>query len=274
MTTVFDLSYQALRCCGADEKIAKIQALSNWLNDSQFTTNSDLTVQKIQTPGRPSIPLHVNPTELRPRKLGSVAGRVALIHAVAHIEFNAMNLALDAMYRFRGMPLEYYRDWISVAVDEASHFTMLVHRLSELDTYYGALPAHGGLWAMAVETDYDVLVRMALVPRVLEARGLDVTPMMLDKLNHVGDLKTVKILERILREEVEHVRIGNRWYNYLCGLRGLPADKTFRELLYKHARAALRGPFNIPARLEAGFSEAELSELDEIEKLFKEEAAL
>jgi len=165
VTTVFDLSYQALLCCGANEKIAKIQALSKWLNENQFTVNSDLPIQKIKIPGRPSIPLHVNPTELRQRKLGSVAGRVALIHAVAHIEFNAMNLALDAMYRFRGMPSEYYRDWISVAVDEASHFTMLVQRLSELDSYYGALPAHGGLWAMAVETDYDVLVRMALVPR-------------------------------------------------------------------------------------------------------------
>ena len=151
---------------------------------------------------------------------------------------------------------------------------LLCDRLAELSSGYGALPVHGGMWAMAVETDYDVMVRMALVPRVLEARGLDVTPPMLDKLAKVKDEKTVLILTRILEEEVEHVRIGNRWFNALCHERGLDVELTFRDLLYKHGRAALRGPFNKPARLKAGFSESELDELDSIESLFREEAQI
>ena len=185
-----------------------------------------------------------------------------------------MNLALDAVYRFRCMPADYYRDWMRVASEESTHFQLLSTRLNELSSSYGSLPVHGGMWAMAVETDYDVLVRMALVPRVLEARGLDVTPPMLDKLAKVKDEKTVVILTRILTEEVEHVKIGNRWFNALCEERGLSSELTFRDLLYKHGKAALRGPFNKPARLKAGFSEAELDELDAIEKLFKEEAQL
>jgi len=161
-----------------------------------------------------------------------------------------------------------------VAAEESAHFALLSDRLRELSSFYGALPAHGGMWQMALETDYDVMVRMALVPRVLEARGLDVTPPMLEKLATVRDEKTVVILTRILEEEVEHVKIGNRWFNALCSERGLPVESTFRDLLYKHGRAALRGPFNKPARLKAGFSETELKELDSIEQLFRDEAAL
>ena len=274
MASVFSLSYEALLCSDPGQKIEKILALSEYLNASDFSTHSELDIVRIDEPGRPSKPEHVNPSELVQRKLSSEAGRVALIHAVAHIEFNAMNLALDAMYRFPDMPQRFYRDWVSVAVDEASHFTMLSKRLQRLDSYYGAMPAHGGLWAMAVETDYDILVRMALVPRVLEARGLDVTPAMLVKLKNAGDTDTVAILEIILEEEVEHVRIGNRWFNHLCEERKLPVAATFRDLLYRHGRAALRGPFNRSARLEAGFTESELRDLEEIEQLFKEEAKL
>ena len=184
-----------------------------------------------------------------------------------------MNLALDAVYRFRGMPQQYYRDWMRVAREESIHFQLLSQRLEEFSSYYGALPAHGGMWAMAVETDYDVMVRMALVPRVLEARGLDVTPPMLEKLSAVNDSATVAIFERILNDEVEHVKIGNYWFGALCEQRGLSTDDTFKTLLHKHGKAALRGPFNKPARRRAGFSEAELQELDKIEQLFREEAA-
>jgi len=274
MTDIFALSLQALNCCSAVEKIQKIRSLEQELTKTEFSTTSDLAIEKIPQPGRPVLPIHVHPAEVKRRRLGSVEGRIALVHAIAHIEFNAMNLALDAVYRFRDMPRAYYRDWLRVASEEATHFQLLSQRLEELSSCYGALPAHGGMWAMAVETDYDVMVRMALVPRVLEARGLDVTPPMLDKLNAVNDAATVAILERILAEEVEHVKIGNRWFGALCEQRGLSADDTFKKLLHKHGKAALRGPFNKPARRRAGFSEAELEELDKIERLFREEAAL
>lgn len=274
MIDVFSQSLQALLCCSVEKKIEKIRSLYEQVLDNDFPTDTDLEVHKVTEPGRPTLPLHVHPTEVKRRRLGSVAGRVALIHAIAHIEFNAMNLALDAAYRFRGQPCGYYRDWLRVASEEATHFELLSARLKALSSYYGALPVHGGMWAMAVETDYDVMVRMALVPRVLEARGLDVTPPMLEKLTAVDDVQTVAILNRILEEEVEHVRIGNRWFGAECQQRGLSSDETFKLLLHKHGKAALRGPFNKPARLKAGFSEAELEELDSIEQLFREEAAL
>lgn len=279
MTDVFELSFQALMCCGVEAKIQKIRQLHRYVNSAEFAGTSLLPiksepVKRVLDPGRPVLPMHVNPTEVKRRRLGSVAGRVALIHAIAHIEFNAMNLALDAVYRFRDLPHDYYRDWMSVANDEATHFQLLSRRLHELSACYGSLPVHGGMWAMAVETDYDVMVRMALIPRVLEARGLDVTPPMLEKLAAVNDAKTVAILNRILEEEVEHVLIGNRWFNAMCEQRGLGVDETFKTLLYKHGKAALRGPFNKPARLKAGFSESELEELDNIEQLFREEASM
>jgi len=272
MADIFEQSLQALRCCDIAGKVARINTLTELVNNGDFNTQTDIAALPITEPGRPVLPIHVHPSEVKRRRLGSVDGRVALVHAIAHIEFNAMNLALDAVYRFRCMPADYYRDWMRVASEESTHFQLLSTRLNELSSSYGSLPVHGGMWAMAVETDYDVLVRMALVPRVLEARGLDVTPPMLDKLAKVKDEKTVVILTRILTEEVEHVRIGNRWFNALCEERGLSSELTFRDLLYKHGKAALRGPFNKPARLKAGFSEAELDELDAIEKLFKEEA--
>ncbi len=274
MTDVFTQSLQALLCCSTEDKIRKIRALYQQVSDDDFVTSHREAARKIPEPGRPMLPMHVHPTEVKRRRLGSVEGRIALIHAVAHIEFNAMNLALDAVYRFRDMPCKYYRDWMRVASEEATHFKLLSARLHELSSHYGALPVHGGMWAMAVETDYDVMVRMALVPRVLEARGLDVTPPMLQKLSAVNDSKTVAILSRILDEEVEHVKIGNRWFGAACQQRGLATDETFKSLLYKHGKAALRGPFNKPARLKAGFSESELNELDGIEQLFREEAAL
>jgi len=216
------------------------------------------------------LPMLVHPSEVPRRRLGSVKGRVGLIHAIAHIEFNAVNLALDAIYRFPNMPRDYYCDWLSVANDESRHFSMLNDRLRELGSSYGALPAHGGMWEMAVQTDYDIGVRMALVPRVLEARGLDVTPAMIEKLDQHGDVATVKILEQILREEIDHVRIGNRWFKYVCEQQQLEPVDTFSCYLRKHGRIALRGPFNREARLEAGFTEQELAELLELEEEFKQ----
>lgn len=212
--------------------------------------------------GRPEQPARVHPSKLPRRGLGSVEGRVALIHAVAHIEFNAINLGLDAALRFPGMPDAFYRDWLSVAVDEARHFRLLGDRLAELGASYGELPAHNGLWDMAEKTAHDVLVRMALVPRVLEARGLDVTPGMIDRLRTVDDAATVQCLEIILHEEVRHVAIGSRWFRFCCEERGLDPEPTFRGLLRDYFGGALRGPFNHSARREAGFSGRELEALE------------
>jgi len=214
--------------------------------------------------GRPDRPRLVAPRELPRRSLASVEGRAALIHAVAHIEFNAINLAWDAVARFRGLPREYYRDWVGVAVDEARHFTLLSARLGELGYAYGDFAAHDGLWDMAVRTAGSCLERMALVPRVLEARGLDVTPGMIARLRSARDNATAGILEIILHEEVAHVAAGSRWFAWCCAGQGIDPAATFEALVARHLRGALRGPFNIEARLRAGFSASELAELDAI----------
>jgi len=184
------------------------------------------------------------------------------MRSLAHIEFNAINLGLDAALRFAGMPDAYYRDWLSVAVDEARHFRMLNDRLTELGVTYGDFPAHNGLWDMAEKTAHDPLVRMALVPRVLEARGLDVTPGMIERLKGAGDSRTVELLGIILHEEERHVAIGSHWFSELCRERSLDPDSTFDELLERYFTGQLRGPFNIPARRRAGFTEPEIERLE------------
>lgn len=218
-------------------------------------------VVPLAVPGRPDRPLLVAPRDLVQRKLSSAEGRAALIHAVAHIEFNAINLAWDAVYRYPGMPESYYRDWASVADDEARHFALLSERLGQLGYAYGDFSAHNGLWSMAVATAADVLERMALVPRVLEARGLDVTPGMIERLRGAGDLDTVACLDVILAEEVRHVAIGSHWFKTLCAQRQLDPSATFQRLVASHGLSALRGPLNITARMQAGFDAAELQQL-------------
>ncbi len=250
----------ALAECDPAAKCRRVDAIWDSVSD-----NSRLDLKPAEAPppaGRPDRPVLVAPADLPRRGLGSSAGRVALLHAVAHIEFNAINLALDAALRFAGMPPEFYLDWLSVASDEARHFRLLETRLHEIGAAYGDLPAHNGLWEMAEKTAHDPLVRMALVPRVLEARGLDVTPGMIEKLRNAGDHASVACLEVILEEEVRHVAIGSRWFRHLCEQRGLDSETTFHSLLSEYFAGGLRGPFNHPARLEAGFTESELEELE------------
>jgi uncharacterized ferritin-like protein (DUF455 family) len=177
---------------------------------------------------------------------------------LAHIEFNAINLALDAAHRFVGMPPAYYADWLRVADEEATHFDLLNSHLATLGHVYGDFSAHNGLWDMALKTAHDPLVRMALVPRVLEARGLDATPLIVDKLKAVNDMHMVEILGIIERDEIGHVAIGSHWYGWLCGTRGLEPEATFRQLLADYDAPPLKPPFNLAARRAAGFSEPEL----------------
>jgi uncharacterized ferritin-like protein (DUF455 family) len=256
---------QASHCLLVADPAAKCEAVAGLSVDHLagiLSADEGSPIPSVHQPGRPVLPELVEPSKVARRRLGSIAGRIALLHAIAHIEFNAINLALDAVCRFRGMPAEYYSDWISVAADEARHFSLLARRLNELDANYGDLNAHNGLWEMAEKTADSCLIRMALVPRVLEARGLDVTPGMIERLRGVGDKQTIQILEVILREEVRHVAIGTRWFQYCCELEGKEPSSTFLELLESHYTGKVRGPFNLPARLQAGFTEIEMAALE------------
>lgn len=220
----------------------------------------------IGEPGRPIRPNLVAPKKLHRRTLHTPEGHAALIHAIAHIEFNAINLALDAVYRFRDMPEAYYDDWLRVADEEAYHFQLVRAHLNSLGYEYGDFDAHNGLWEMAQKTADDPLIRMALVPRVLEARGLDVTPGIMKKLSNHGDQAAVAILEIILRDEIGHVEIGTRWFHYLCAERNMEPDATFRGLFETYmgdaGKGRAAGPLHRDARLTAGFSENELAFLE------------
>lgn len=267
MTAVASLFDAARTCLDAASPEAKLkrtcEAAQAFMRGELAIPADAPTPEPLRMPGRPARPKLVHPRELPRRGFGSDEGRAAFIHAVAHIEFNAIDLAWDAVYRFRGMPDAYYADWVSVASDEARHFAMLRERLNDFGHDYGDFDAHNGLWEMAGKTAHDGLARMALVPRVLEARGLDVTPGMIAKLRVLGDEATVAILETILHEEVAHVAAGSRWYRWHCERAGVDPRARFRELLREHAGGVLHGPFNTEARLAAGFDEDELSALTE-----------
>lgn len=216
---------------------------------------------RLPVPGRPSRPRLVDLAQVPRRSPFTTEGRAALLHAVAHIEFNAINLALDAVWRFAGMPQAFYRDWWFVAADEARHFDLLRTHLQGLGHDYGDFDAHDGLWSMAEKTASDLIARMALVPRTLEARGLDATPPMQARLARAGDHRAVEILGVILRDEVEHVAIGNRWYRWLCERQGLDPVHHYAVLAEQYGAPRLKGPFNLDARGRAGFTAEELSEL-------------
>ncbi len=212
-------------------------------------------------PGRTARPPLVAPGEVPRRSPFTTEGRAALLHAVTHIELNAINLALDAVWRFAGMPADYYRDWLRVAAEEALHFTLLNEHLETLGHAYGDFAAHDGLWTMTERTAGDLTARMALVPRTLEARGLDATPPMQARLRQAGDERAVAILDIILRDEIGHVAVGNRWYRWLCEREGLDPVAHYAVLAELHHAPRLRGPFNLAARSAAGFTEAEIEAL-------------
>jgi uncharacterized ferritin-like protein (DUF455 family) len=212
-------------------------------------------------PGRPQRPELVEPRSLQRRSMSTPQGRVVLLHALAHIEFNAINLALDAVWRFTDMPDAFYADWLKVAAEEAYHFSLLRQRLADYGHSYGDFPAHNGLWEMCERTCDDVLARMALVPRVLEARGLDASPPIRARLKQASDHESAAILDIILRDEVGHVRIGNHWFRFLCDQRGLDPHAAWLDLAAQYHAPKMRGPFNFEARRSAGFDEAELDTL-------------
>lgn len=210
-------------------------------------------------PGRPHVPELVSPLQVEKRSMRTVEGRAALIHALAHIEFNAINLALDAVWRFSAMPEQYYSDWLQVAAEEAYHFGLLNDYLVKMGYRYGDFSAHNSLWEMAEKTQHDVLARMALVPRTMEARGLDASPPLRNKFAQIGDDEAAEILDIILRDEIGHVAIGNRWFNWLCEQRGLAPITAYDALAKQYNAPAMRKPLNMDARRKAGFTEEELA---------------
>jgi uncharacterized ferritin-like protein (DUF455 family) len=258
-------------CLAIDDPSAKVaqtrDAFSRW-RAGQVPLQRVGEPQVIGEPGHPARPKLVRPRDLHRRSLHTPEGHAALIHAIAHIEFNAINLALDAVYRFREMPEAFYDDWLRVADEEAYHFQLMRDHLQSLGYDYGDFDAHNGLWEMAQKTAHDPLVRMALVPRVLEARGLDVTPGIMKKLSDHGDHAAVEILDIIFRDEIGHVEIGSRWFQYLCEQRELEPEATFRGLFEEYmgvpGKGRATGALHRDARLAAGFSEDELNYLEGI----------
>ncbi len=253
------LALAALACADADEKVRRVNELHQ--GDTLTIETAAPDTSGLVLPGRPPRPGLVGPDELAHRSPNTVAGRAGLLHALAHIEFNAINLALDAIWRFDGLPDEYYRDWLRVAAEEAFHFTLLRDHLKTLGYAYGDFPAHNGLWEMAERTADDALARLALVPRTLEARGLDASPPIRKKLQSAGDTMAAGILDIILRDEIGHVRVGNHWFRHLCRQRGLDPIAVYASLSRQYRAPRLKGPFNLEARRQAGFEEAELDAL-------------
>jgi uncharacterized ferritin-like protein (DUF455 family) len=249
--------------CDVARKVEGVRQLAlDWsAGRIRLDTNAELASTQV-IPGHPVKPELVAPRLVKRRSMNTAEGRAVLIHALTHIEFNAINLALDAIWRFPDMPAAFYEDWLKVADEEALHYSLLAGHLQGMGHTYGDFPAHSSLWEMADKTRNDPLARMALVPRTMEARGLDVVPSIRDKLAQAGDIKAAGILDIILRDEIGHVTIGNRWYLYLCGQRGLEPVATYSRLADEYRAPVMRGPFNIEARLAAGFSAGELAALD------------
>jgi uncharacterized ferritin-like protein (DUF455 family) len=260
----------ALRALCVTEPGAKVSITHELFNAAQagstrLDANEPLAPEdSARVPGRPDRPELLPPKDVPQRSPFTPAGLAMLVHAVTHIEFNAINLALDAVWRFPGMPDDFYSDWLLVAHEEAVHFTLLRNHLQSLGYDYGDFAAHNSLWEMCVRTQHDVVARMALVPRTLEARGLDATPPMQARLRKVGTPeaeRAAEILDVILRDEIGHVAVGNRWYGWLCAQRGIEPLSHYRRLAREHSAPRLKPPFNEAARRAAGFSDQELAAL-------------
>ncbi len=257
---LFAQAHACLMTADADSKLRLSRLTAAAFRAGELPLTPWYDPQPVPSPGRPVRPPLVEPRHLAQRKPATAQGRAALLHSLVHIEFNAINLAWDAVYRFRQMPAAYYADWVRIADEEAYHFALLRDCLRTLGSDYGDFPAHNGLWDMAVQTQDDVLLRMAIIPRVMEARGLDVTPDIIRRLQAAGDAAAVAVLQIILRDEIGHVAAGTRWFDYVCQQRQLPRDAVFQQLVSRYIRGeAGRKPLHLAARRQAGFNETELA---------------
>ncbi len=269
MENFYTLAQAALCETNPSEKCRLTFELFEKYHSGSLKMNKSVSCEDIAVAGRPAKPELVSPFKVEQRKPSTPEGYAAMLHAIAHIEFNAINLALDTAYRFRTLPEQFVADWLQVAKEECEHFGLMRERLLAHGYDYGDFTAHGHLWDMALKTAFDPLLRMALVPRVLEARGLDVTPAIREKVRQRGDLETCAVLDVIYRDEVGHVKFGNHWYQFLCEQRGLEPIALFRQLLRQHDMFIFRGYVNLEARERAGFSQFEMDMLEDFEKSFQ-----
>lgn len=260
---LFALTRHGLLLSDPDAKAAAVKATYAAWREGRLSTE-EIPLPDVTEAGHPERTQQVLPRHLAKRGFHTPAGRAALIHAVTHIEFSAINLHLDAVFRFRALPAAFHDDWLRIAAEEVDHFLLLRGRLRQLGHDYGDFPVHLGLWETAMATAHDPLVRMAIIPRLLEARGLDVNPGMMDGFRRAGDDVTADALAVILRDEIGHVQAGSRWFHFLCEQRGLEPEATYFELLDRYMKGEVRCPLHKEARLQAGFSPAELARLEAI----------
>ncbi len=263
MENIFSIAENCLHHSDVKRKIEMTHQAWKLYESDQLSFQSLGSVLPITTVKFPDRPRLLKPRDMPRRKLNSLAGKTAFFHALAHIEFVAIYLAWDIIYRFRGLPNKFYHDWLRVADEEAQHFTLINHHLLEMGMSYGDLPAHSGLWEHAEDTQSDILARLAIVPRCMEARGLDVTPQMIEKFKIQSDQKSVILLSRILEDELGHVEIGSNWFKTLCEQREFNHEEKYKELITKFYTGKPKGPFNRELRIIAGFSNAEIDWLEE-----------
>ncbi len=265
MNNIFDLAAQCLFTGSIEVKLDVTRIAARLATENRLVFISTGEPQPIGNTVFPLRPILVEPRKLPRRGLSTPEGRAALLHSIAHIEFYAIHLAWDIVYRFRGQPEAFYRDWLKVAAEEALHFSLLSQRLRDFDVDYGDFPAHKGLWEIAELTTDDLLARLALVPRTMEARGLDVTPGMIQKFQQINDTESVVVLERILRDEIGHVAIGSRWFRSLCEAKGLDSEDTYIGYVKRLFNGKIRRPINRELRKQAGFTDNELARLQNLE---------
>jgi uncharacterized ferritin-like protein (DUF455 family) len=263
MKNVFKFAEACLQSIAIDEKLALTHQAWHLFENNQLSFVSELPVLPITQVKFPDKPVLLPPRDMPKRKIGSPEGVAAFFHAIAHVEFVAIYLAWDLLYRFRGLPEQFYQDWLKVADEEAQHFELIRLHLKTLKVNYGDLPAHNGLWDHANDTADDLLARLAMVPRCMEARGLDVTPAIIAKFKNVGDNASVILLERILTDEVGHVERGSYWFKWVCKQQGYEPEAKYRQLIKQYYQGGKpKGPFNREMRIIAGFSNAELDWLE------------
>ncbi|MGJ0429915.1 ferritin-like domain-containing protein [Methylobacter sp.] len=263
MKNIFEFAEACLHRADIDEKLALTHQAWQLLQSQRLSLDSDrpvLPIVNVKFPDRPQL---LAPRHMPQRKLTTPDGLIAFFHAIAHVEFVAIYLAWDILYRFRGLPDQFYQDWLRVADEEAQHFALIRDHLRSLQIDYGDLPAHSGLWEHATDTADNVLARLAMVPRCMEARGLDVTPAIIEKFKKLGDATSVALLTRILTDEVGHVELGSYWFKFVCRQHGYEPEAKYRELIREYYKGGKpKGPFNREMRIIAGFSNAELDWLE------------
>ena len=263
MKNIFALAEACLHDPDIEQKLMLTHQAQKLLTQGELSLASEqppLAISSVQFPGTPIL---LSTREMPKRKLGSPDGIKAFFHAIAHVEFMAIYLAWDMLYRFRGMPDQFYHDWLRVADEEAQHFELIRTHLKVMNLAYGDLPAHNGLWDHATDTADDLLARLAMIPRCMEARGLDVTPAIIAKFKHINDEASVTLLTRILTDEVGHVERGSYWFKFVCEQQGLEPEAQYQRLIKKYYQGGKpKGPFNREMRIIAGFSDAELDWLE------------